>query len=95
MLTEREKWLMLWAFQQGCAKGHYDTVEGMYNAACEHEAEYLDDLLSDMAADAVTVEMVLAHDAPADDDTFGTYGRWNDLTDAQKDEAIRKATETV
>lgn len=53
MLTEREKWLMRKAWSMG-----FDSCEGFSNY------HLLDDWLSDMAADAVTVEMVLAQEAP-------------------------------
>ena len=64
MLTEREKWLVAQAFRQGYGRGHNDTVECAYNGVCEHENDCAMEWLNDMAADAVTVEMVLAKAAP-------------------------------
>ena len=64
MLTEREKWLVIKAYQVGYGRGHNDTVEGDYNGACEHADDCVLDWLHDLAADAVTVEMVLVKDAP-------------------------------
>lgn len=53
-LTEREKWLMRRAWVEGWDVGNlHDPIKGM------------DDWLSGMAADGVTVEMVLAKEAPS------------------------------
>lgn len=64
MLTEREKWLMVKAFQAGYGRGHDDTVDGGYNGVCEHENDCAFDWLDATSADAMTVEMVLAKEAP-------------------------------
>lgn len=61
MISIRERWLMIQAYQVGYSRGQEDTVEGAYSFDC---ATCLDDWLADMAADAVTVADVLDKDAP-------------------------------
>jgi hypothetical protein len=60
MLTVRERWLIMQGFVAGYESGHHDTVESQYSDAAECFADWL----VDMAADGVTVEMVLDKDAP-------------------------------
>ncbi len=64
ILTDREKWLMAQAFKAGYGRGHNDTAESCYNVSCEYDDDCALEWLADMAADAVTVEMVLAKEAP-------------------------------
>ena len=59
-LTARERWLIMQGFVAGYERGPHDTVESQYSDASECFADWL----TDMGADAVTVEMVLAKDAP-------------------------------
>ena len=76
-LTEREIEIARIAFANGYGYGNNDTVEGSYH--CD-EQEKADDWISDATQDG-TFDDVAPEGVP----------NWNCLTDAQKDEAIRKA----
>ncbi len=64
-LTEREKWLMCKAFQQGYGRGHNDTVEACYYPPCAEESDCFYDWVNDFAADGITVGDELSRLAPS------------------------------
>jgi len=51
MITEREKRLMLAAFQYAYSRGHEDTVEGVFNFGCRDDDECFEDWLADFQSE--------------------------------------------
>ena len=65
-LSNREKYLMLKAFNYGYSSGHNDTVESIFSWECAEGYECFTDWLSEMDGDGITVEMILDKEAPKD-----------------------------